>query len=405
MISPVPTSHLPASLLVVDDNEMNRDILSRRLRGRGYDVAVAHDGAQALALVKTQSFDLVLLDVSMPGVNGLQVLETLRRTFSVADLPVVMATARDRSEDIVRALELGANDYVTKPLDFPIVLARVQTHLSLKHARRALEEAHARMKTDLNAAAKVQHALMPLSLPAVEGVRFAWRFQPCTELAGDILDIIQLTDSSIGVYLLDVSGHGVQAALLSVTLSRVLSHMADGSVLLQRGVEGGGLAPVVPPVEVADQLNRRFPMDSTSAQYFTFLYGILDVETCQFRHVSAGHPGPVLLRRGGETTPIEASSFAIGWFPNPHYEETCTQLHPGDRLYFYSDGVSEARNDRGELFGGTSLIQTLAQSRAASLEESLDILLNRVAAWHGDAAPEDDVSVVAIEIVEKRSRS
>ena len=404
MISPVPSHPLPASLLVVDDNEMNRDMLSRRLRGRGYDVAVAHDGTQALALVATQSFDLVLLDVSMPGVNGLQVLETLRRRFSVADLPVVMATARDRSEDIVRAFELGANDYVTKPLDFPIVLARVQTQLSLKHARRALETAHARMETDLKAAAKVQHALMPRSLPAVEGVRFAWRFQPCTELAGDILDIIQLTDSSVGLYLLDVSGHGVQAALLSVTLSRVLSHMADGSVLMQGGVAGDGPAPVVPPVEVADQLNRRFPMDAPSTQYFTFLYGILDVETWQFRHVSAGHPGPVLLRRDGETALLDASSFAIGWFSDPHYEEMCTQLCPGDRLYFYSDGVTEARSDQGELFA-TNLIQTLAQSRAASLEESLDILLDRVAAWHGDAAPDDDVSLVAIEIVEKNSRT
>jgi class 3 adenylate cyclase len=125
------------TLLVVDDNELNRDMLSRRLRTRGYAVATANDGRQALDLVDKQAFDLVLLDVMMPGISGLEVLAELRKRWTVADLPVIMATARDQGEDIVEALKLGANDYVTKPLDFPVVLARTETQLSLK---RAMEE-------------------------------------------------------------------------------------------------------------------------------------------------------------------------------------------------------------------------------------------------------------------------
>ncbi len=123
------------SLLVVDDNELNRDMLSRRLGSRGFRVEVAEDGASALEMVDRHDFDLVLLDVMMPGITGIDVLRSLRERFSESDLPVVMATARDATEDVVEALRLGANDYVTKPLDFAVVLARIETQLSLRRQK------------------------------------------------------------------------------------------------------------------------------------------------------------------------------------------------------------------------------------------------------------------------------
>ena len=122
------------SLLVVDDDETNRDVLAHRLQRRGYTVTEAADGGQALELIGRQRFDLVLLDVVMPGPSGLDVLQAIRRTHSLTTLPVIMATAKDQSADVVRALELGANDYVTKPYDFPVLLARVGTQLCLKRA-------------------------------------------------------------------------------------------------------------------------------------------------------------------------------------------------------------------------------------------------------------------------------
>ncbi|MCZ6874270.1 MAG: response regulator, partial [bacterium] len=128
------------SLLVVDDNAFNRDMLSRRLIRKGYDVHTADDGYQALELLKAKTFDLVLLDVIMPGISGLEVLDILRQHYSMADLPVIMATAKDQSEDVVTALQLGANDYVTKPLDFAVVLARTQTQLALKRTREDLQQ-------------------------------------------------------------------------------------------------------------------------------------------------------------------------------------------------------------------------------------------------------------------------
>ncbi len=126
------------SILVVDDNAMNRDMLSRRLARRGYDVACAEDGQTALAMIDSTAFDLVLLDIMMPGISGIEVLTRIRETRDSATLPVIMATAKDEQSDIVGALELGANDYVTKPLEFPIVLARVNVQLQLKAANSAL---------------------------------------------------------------------------------------------------------------------------------------------------------------------------------------------------------------------------------------------------------------------------
>jgi class 3 adenylate cyclase/CheY-like chemotaxis protein len=125
------------TLLVVDDNELNRDMLSRRLKSRGYDVMTAEDGQKCLDLVKQRRFDLILLDIMMPGISGIDVLKIVRAKYSAAELPVIMATAKDQGTDVVEALTLGANDYVTKPLDFPVVLARVENQLSLK---RAMEE-------------------------------------------------------------------------------------------------------------------------------------------------------------------------------------------------------------------------------------------------------------------------
>ena len=132
------------SLLIVDDEEMNRDMLARRLEHKGYSVATADNGTKALAMVERHSFDLILLDVMMPDLNGLEVLGLLRRLHSPAELPVIMVTARDQSCDVVEALTLGSNDYVTKPIDFPVVLARIATQVAQKRVHAALRESEAR---------------------------------------------------------------------------------------------------------------------------------------------------------------------------------------------------------------------------------------------------------------------
>jgi two-component system sensor histidine kinase/response regulator len=127
-------------LLVVDDNEMNRDMLSRRLARDGYRVTTAEDGDQTLVLLQTERFDLILLDVEMPGLSGFEVLQRIRQKYSLAELPVIMATARDTSQDMIVGFQNGANDYVTKPIDFPVLLVRIQTQLQLKALAKLKDE-------------------------------------------------------------------------------------------------------------------------------------------------------------------------------------------------------------------------------------------------------------------------
>jgi len=408
---------------VVDDNAENRDMLTRRLQRRGYDVAEAENGAQALDLTDRREFDVVLLDVMMPVMDGLETLRRLRETRSVAELPVIMTTAKGESDDVVQALTLGANDYVTKPINLPVALARIETQLSLRRAVQQicrletdlaarnieleaangrLSVSNTRMKRDLDAAARIQQAFLPGAAPAVGGARFAWRYRPCDELAGDTLNVVPLDDRHVGVFVVDVSGHGVPAALLSVTVSRLLSRMTDGSPLVRRGSNGSSAPEIVSPAEVASELTNRFPFDLETRQYFTCVYGVLDCFTGEFRYVCAGHPGPVHLPMGRSPVRFQHAGRPIGIVPAslgaPAYADHAVTLAPGDRIYLFTDGIPEAAAPSEEQFGFERLQDALSAGRGDSLQSSVDTLVARVEAWCGEAGVSDDVSVLAIEL-------
>ena len=408
-------------VLVVDDTEANRHVAERWLQRKGFLVETAADGYRALEMIHKTEYDVVLLDVMMPGINGLSVLRTLRESRSPTQLPVIMATAKDASDDVVEALMLGANDYVTKPLDFPVLMARVGTQVSLKRSvdqiyqlergleqrNRELHAANTRMQADLVAAAKIQAALLPTAGPQVPGYQFAWLFEPSTALAGDILNAFSLDDRHVGAYVLDVSGHGVAAALLSVTVSRFLSRSPDPSSLLWRRVddEYEATAPAVPspasfaietPRRVAERLSQRFPFDDVTGQFFTMIYGILDTQTHAFRYVSAGHPNILRVPAEGDAHPLDASGFPIGVGPGD-YDEQTVEIAPGDRIYIHSDGLVEAMNAAEELFGADRMLATLQDARAQSLAASLDRLSQSVMNWTSSAERKDDQTVLAIE--------
>jgi sigma-B regulation protein RsbU (phosphoserine phosphatase) len=411
-------------VLVVDDTPDNRVILARRLARAGYAVESAADGIEALRRVRDEPFDLIVLDVMMPGMSGFEVLDELRRTFPATDLPVIMATARDASEDVVKAFDHGANDYVTKPLDFAVVLARVQTQIALKRAidhvralerdlairNRDLQTANARMKSDLDAASKVQAALLPSASPPVPGYAFAWLFSPSAELAGDIFNVFRLDDRHVGLYVLDVSGHGVAAALLSVTVSRFLFPMPDPTSLLWERSDDGDVR-LAPPARVAQRLGERFPFDTTTSQYFTLVYGILDLHEHRLRYVSAGHPQIVRHPRGEEPMLLEAAGFPVGVTPvgaEADYEENVVDLAPGDRLFIYSDGIPETMSPDGELFGCTRMMQAICTNGDGTNGEPcsesdsgagrcLALLSDALRNWSGLERCQDDQTALCVE--------
>jgi sigma-B regulation protein RsbU (phosphoserine phosphatase) len=401
-----------ASLLIVDDEELSREGLARRLQRQGYGVTTARSGREALELLGTGRFDLVLLDVMMPGMNGLEVLKLLRRVDSLIDLPIIMVTARGDSSDVVEALELGANDYLTKPLDFPVVLARIRTQLTLKRAVGQITELEeklhapdregevtaarmaslsAHIKGDREAAARIQKTFLPALPGHAPGFQFVWAFEPSCQLTGDCMNVFRLDDRHVGLSLLDVNGNGVTGALLAVTASH----------LLACSTRGEGMA-VLPPAEVVSQLSKRLAGGSMAGQLVTLLHGVLDQDSGELRYVSAGHPGPIQLPCGSAAVSLAAAGWPVG-VGNGEYREQALVLQPGDRLVLHSDGLTAVRNPEGEHFGMSRLLNVLEQARSASLADSLAALLADVEKWRGDTPRQEDLSVLLVERVAVQS--
>jgi len=345
---------------------------------------------------------VVVSDWDMPRVDGRELIKRIREVEQSHYAYLIMLTGRSEAADLVAGMEAGADDFLAKPFDRDELRVRlrageriIQLERRLAAQNQMLQTANKRMKRSLDAAARVQQTLLPDHLPETERVKFAWAYRPCDELAGDALNIVQITERLIALYILDVSGHGVPAALLSVTATRSLSPHA-GKPSLKAGPEPD--SHIVSPAQVASTLNALYPMESNGGHYFTLLYGILDTQTRQFRFASAGHPGPILLRSGA-THRIETSSLAIGMFRDADYEDSVLELQSGDRLYFRSDGVDEELNADEQQFGKDRLQKAIVEAQAATLEESVESLIGAVVAWRGDENLHDDVSVLAVEIL------
>jgi phosphoserine phosphatase RsbU/P len=393
-----------ASILVVDDAAANLQVLTGMLKDRGYKARPVPSGKLALLAARKDPPDLILLDINMPEMNGYEVCQCLKAEETLRGIPVIFISALNDNLDKVKAFAVGGVDYITKPFQMEELHARVETHLKLRRLQVEVEETNSRlervnsrMSRDLEAAAKIQKTFLPCAAPRVPGTEFAWCYQPCDELAGDGLNIIPLGNGKVGLCILDVSGHGVSSALLSVTLSRLLSPPSEPSSILIRDRAVLDRLDVTPPAEVADRLNRLFPFDMATEQFATLMYGVLDVATGDFRHVSAGHPGPLLLPADGPPVILESPGFPIG-LAEEAYAERHVHLAAGDRMYLYSDGLTDAMNAGGERFGEVGLLEAIERYRAEPLRVGLGSLLGEIARWQGAERPQDDISILAVEL-------
>jgi sigma-B regulation protein RsbU (phosphoserine phosphatase) len=200
----------------------------------------------------------------------------------------------------------------------------------------------------------------------------------------------------VGLYVLDVSGHGVAAALMSVTVSRLLAPIPGRSVVYSKGQDDG--YEIAGVVEVAHRLNDYFPFDPRTAQYFTLIYGVLDTASGLFRYVSAGHPGPVLVPASGQPREFTAGGPPLGLVPNSSYEEQTIKLNAGDRLYLVTDGLIEAESPEGEVFGTERLVRSLTATGRLPLSDSVQTALAKVEDWVGERDLEDDATMLAFEV-------
>src|SRR5438477_3206482 len=293
-------------ILVVDDDPIARAIPSMLLRSFGHEVVEAADGEQAWRLVEEEEITFVVSDWMMPKVAGVELCRRIRARTVGRYVYVILCTSKDAKSDLVEGMDAGADDFVVKPISADELRVKVrageriltlQEGLADKNRELAginsrLQSAHELLENDLKAAAWIQEQLLPSPALHAHGVKCGWRFRPSSYIAGDIFNFFPLDDKLIGFYLLDVSGHGVPAAMLSVTLSMVLAPDAtNGSPLKNYDLATGGLKAVRPETAIRN-LNQRFQLKDD--RYFTMIYGVLDTESLLLSLAQAGHPSPVL---------------------------------------------------------------------------------------------------------------
>ena len=268
----------------------------------------------------------------------------------------------------------------------PLTITAVRDMTDRRRTEAALRKVREKARRELAAAARIQRSLLPGRQARVPGVEVEWVYEPSERLGGDSFNVFEVAPGQVGFYLLDVTGHGMVAALQSVALTRVLASTW--------AVEGRDS-----PSRLIAWLNTLFPVQPDGWQYFKFLCGMLDLAAGRLRYASAGHPGPVHVPRGGEPEALEAAGFPIGWFPEAEYEEFAARLAPGDRLYLYSDGVSEAMNAGAEDFGVAGLVTSLAETRGEPLGLTVRELRRAVGRWRGGRDRlDDDLTLLALEI-------
>ncbi len=303
---------------------------------------------------------------------------------------VTKSGVRIPSEISASVLESGANRYV---------IALVRDISERKRAEEELLRANRRMRADLDAAAEVQESLLPAPTIEIPGLEVGWQVRPSERLGGDLLDLYRVDDEHVGMYVVDVSGHGVSAAMLSIAIQRVLSQSAVEAPMFNgyRGSNpdaGGGLTR---PSEVCRRLNTMFPRNPITGQYCTLIYGVYNLRTHVFRFSSAGHSPPILVTPDGRAQELVLPGAPIGLWPDSEFEEMEVAVPPGSRIYLYSDGILDVFGPEGDPYGVERLLGEATELRGHDVRTCVTRLIEGALAWNAGLVPLDDISLLAFE--------
>jgi sigma-B regulation protein RsbU (phosphoserine phosphatase) len=358
----------------------------------GYQVRPVPGAKLALRAIESAPPDLILLDINMPEMNGYQVCQHLKADDKTRDIPIIFISALDELGDKVSAFRVGGVDYVTKPFQFEEVLARVETHLALRRLQvqlaetnRELEAANLKMKRELALAGAVQTSFLPRDLPDLPGWQLAVTLRPAGETSGDFYDVQLLPNGRLCLLIADVVGKGVGAALY-MALSWTLFRTYAGQYPSQ-------------PDRVLDAVNRRLLMETRSNQFVTVFYGILDPDTGGLDYSNAGHCPPYLAGDSSGSSGVQelaGRGMPLGMFAHETWAVQTVQLDPDDVLLLYTDGITEARNERKAFFGEERLLETLSahrSDRACQIEEAI---MGAVDEFMGGSARSDDITLAVV---------
>lgn len=381
-----------AAILVVDDSSFNRLVLKRRLGELGYgNVTTAEDGVQGLAALERGRFDVVLLDLEMPNLDGIGVLEQLRALRGAAP-PVIVISALTEMDKIVRCIELGAEDYLPKSFDPPLLRARLGAVMEKKRLRDLADARLAALEAELESARAAQLALVPRDFAAAATGRLAVHaaMVPARQVGGDLYDCLRLDATHTLFAVADVSGKGAPAGL---TMARTLGLMRAAARRL--AAEGG----VPDPGDILGMTNDDLAAENESQTFVTVVLGVIDGTTGAGRIAVAGHDLPLVLGGAPRLLGPLRRQPALGAIEGIPYGSDPFALSPGEALFLYSDGVSEAEDDAGGFFGRERLTEALARAGCeprAVVEE----VLRAVHRFAAGAPQADDITALALRFGE-----
>jgi sigma-B regulation protein RsbU (phosphoserine phosphatase) len=406
-------------ILCIDDDQNITDVVSRYLTKWGYRVHVASDGETGWKLIQEEKPEIVLTDWMMPGIDGPELCRRVRNTGFTDYVYMILLTAKDEKEDLILGMNAGADDFISKPFDFRELKVRLNAAARLIRLERQrlrmaaalddqnqkLNELYDTVTEDLEAAARIQRTLLPEKKSFIPGYNFDWLFTPSTFISGDVFNIFPIDTMHLNFYLIDVSGHGIPAALLSTTLSRILSPNSHKYSLGPLGQfkcytcpnRENPMVSLNSPASIALELNRQFISDDETMQYFTMVYGSVNLQDNIVTITQAGHPHPFLHKADGSIQTLWGGGFPIGLIPDADFTEASLPFEPGDRLFLYSDGLSECHSQNGETFGSHAIEEIIRAGKGLPLKEITDQLRRALAAHRGSELFEDDISFLAIE--------
>ncbi len=379
-------------VLVVDDVEANRDVLARQLTRQGYTVVMAENGRAALDRLRASNVDLVLLDIMMPEVDGYEVLQRLKADEALRHIPVIMISALNEFDSVVRCIELGAEDYLPKPFNPTLLKARLSASLDKKRARDREQELAAALRAqntelaawrkaqeaDLAVARTTQQAIVSSAPARLKGWHIETVYQPLIQVGGDVYGWRELDDDCSVFWIADATGHGVAAALFTTLVA----------LLFNQAITGCQTADAI-----LERVNEEFYSTLRGQAYMTACCAVVRANG-EFSFAGAGHPALLIRRRDGtiETHPSRATM--IGIYPALQVEPTVTILESRETALLYSDGLFSSKAETGERHTG----ETLADAFAL-LGASADFLPNLIVQMGDTSAAEvfdDDVAAIAL---------
>ncbi len=406
-------------ILCVDDDKHITDALARYLDKWGYQALIASDGETGLNIIQEEQPEIVLTDWMMPGMDGPELCRRVRSTGFTDYIYMILLTAKDQKEDLVLGMKAGADDFISKPFDsrelkvrlnaaarlIKLERQRLRMAAALDEQNRQLNELYDTITKDLETAAGIQLTLLPDKNSYIPGLNLDFLFMPSSFISGDVFNIFPIDATHLNFYMIDVSGHGISAALLSTTLCSLLSPHSHKNL---RGPLGQIKCDTCPnkenpmvslnsPATIALELNRQFMCNDKTMQYFTMVYGSINLQDKIVTVTQAGHPSPFLHKADGTIQTLGGGGFPIGLIPDADFTEESFPFEPGDRLFLYSDGLVECHGQNDEALGSHALEEILRAGKGLPLNAITDRLRKGLVAHRGSEMFEDDISFLAIE--------